>query len=262
MTPRSEHRFSDPRSDANALRASVSFRRPAGRRGFTLLELLVVVALLAVVAGGVIVNLDDVEADTSRRLAQREMFELKRALLRFRVDTGYLPKQGPFSALSSTSGWVQLEQPDGPAWFDSPANLYQLYENPLKPTRLFQSFLEDPIPPTSSRYPAEWDPTSGRGWNGPYLPREGLVALSADLAESGPGGATEIPALLDPYVRSHDQRYGRPYLLRFEGDSTEPQQLAELSRWTIVCAGPDGTFLDDPETPVNEADDNLELCLQ
>ena len=99
------------------------------RAGFSLIELLVVVAVLATVAGGVVVSLSGVETHAATELTVRELAELKQAVLRFREDTGFLPKQGPF-ALEPAG---QVPEPSaGVAWFASPANLSQLIENPLR----------------------------------------------------------------------------------------------------------------------------------
>ena len=66
-------------------------RTPIPRR-FTLLELLVVVGVLASVAGLALVFFFDVEERAGTDLGARELAELKRALLRFRQDIGYFFK--------------------------------------------------------------------------------------------------------------------------------------------------------------------------
>ena len=245
MNARFEHRSSDPRPDAHSLRASASFRSSAERRGFTLLELLVVVAVLAVVAGGVIVNLDDVEASVSVDLAQREIAELRQAILRFRKDTGYLPKQGPFD-LVSRSGVVSADA----TWFDCPANLTQLLRNPLLAAD------------GSSLHPlSAWDPDARRGWNGPYLPREGTVTLGESLKADGTGDPRvapilqDLPGLADPFLHpqpasaaepyfwtvsggAQPARRGRPYLVLFESTDTD----GRAGTWRVASLGPNGEY--------------------
>ena len=66
------------------------------RWGFTLLELLVVVAIVALIAGGVIMSFGNTRDDSSLQIVQSEILEIKKAVLQFKQDTGYLPKQGPF----------------------------------------------------------------------------------------------------------------------------------------------------------------------
>ena len=64
--------------------------------GFTLLELLVVLAVLTAVAGIGVLALGNVTGDTRERLARAEMNEIANAIRRFRADTGYWPKEGVF----------------------------------------------------------------------------------------------------------------------------------------------------------------------
>lgn len=225
--------------------------RSINKSGFTLLELLIVVAILAAVAGGVILALGGVQDDAALNLSRGEMLEIKKAILRFRQDTGFLPKQGPFDlAPPDGTGAVPLPA-QGEAWFRSPANLVQLYENPF---------------PTTSTHPLKaWNPDTGRGWRGPYLTRqgEGLVDLGNGLNGDGTGSPTtgtallsEMPGVADPYAAKpgpctlggvprecfawravaggipHD-RWGRPYFLF---DLNDPAQAR------IVGVGPNGIY--------------------
>lgn len=208
-------------------------------KGFTLVELLVIVAILAIVAGGVLMYFDRAEEDASFKIAQHEIFEIKKAILQFRTDTGYLPKQGPF-ALVADGGAVPVP-PEGVAWFKSPANFSQLYQNPLLGTG-------HPL--------AAWDPDTRRGWRGPYLSRngEGFVDVGGDLNSDGTGSPTSgavlanLRGVADPFVKkpegiylawrsapggeTHD-RWGRPYFL-FD--------LANPSNARIVGSGVNGTY--------------------
>lgn len=74
--------------------------------GFTLLEMVIVVAVVAVVAGTVILSAEGARDDSSQKLARSEMLALKKALLQFRADVGYLP-----DAVAPL-----LESPGEPAW--------------------------------------------------------------------------------------------------------------------------------------------------
>jgi type II secretory pathway pseudopilin PulG len=210
------------------------------RTRLSLLELLVVVSVMATVAGGVFVSMSGVEAKAATDLTARELHELKRAVLQFKADTGFLPKQGPF-ALAADGGAVPLPA-QGRAWFESPANLSQLYENPLAGTG---HALED------------WDPDRRRGWRGPYLPRagEGLVVVGDGLALDGSSGSPSagallapVPGLADPFLTTSLgngacawttwggdplDRQGRPYLLL---------SLDDPVRARAVALGPDGRF--------------------
>jgi prepilin-type N-terminal cleavage/methylation domain-containing protein len=221
--------------------------------GLTLLELLVVVAVMAMVAGGVVTSLAGVRDVAAGRLGRYELAELRRAVRQFRNDTGCWPKHGPFDLV--TDGGEVPVPAEGEAWFRSPANLGQLFKEP-------QDAAGDPIRP--------WDPVTGRGWRGPYLTRggDGTVEVGDGLEANGDGSPAS-GALLSPmrgvgdpfeappvgavgYCRwtnlagSRLDRWGRPYLMclddpRRDGD---PANDAELGP-RIVCLGPNGTYESD-----------------
>lgn len=224
---------------------------PAGgaerrRAGLTLLELLLVVAILALAAMGMLRLAGGTEDRTARDLVRVEMREVRKALLQFRKDTGFLPRTGPFACVSQggrASPPPGLDHPD--AWAACPANLVQLCEEP-------RDAEGEPVMP--------WDPDTGRGWRGPYLrwDGEGAVDLGAGLDSRGEGCPesgpllTGVPAVADPFV--HPQAgpvfvwrplvpdpagptapllRGRPYYL-FEPEVPE--------RARLVSSGPDGVY--------------------
>jgi len=159
-------------------------------RAFTLLELLCVIGVLAVVAGNsamLALNARDVAADdlTCVRLA-----EVRNAIVRFRQDTGHLPKSGPF-ALTEDGGSVATPA-EGEAWFRSPANLEQLFAQPLD---------------SDGRAILAWNVDERRGWRGPYLkPGPRLVDIGVGLADDGSGSPTagaiveDVPAVADAHA--------------------------------------------------------------
>ena len=59
--------------------------------GFTLLELLAVVTLLAILATGALVAYDGTDEQARIDVTKMEMAELRNALLQFRRDTGAFP---------------------------------------------------------------------------------------------------------------------------------------------------------------------------
>jgi len=172
---------------------------------------------MASLAGVVAVSAGSVEDKVALDLARSEMVAVKRAILRFKEDTGHFPRSGPF-ALVTGGGSVPVPV-EGEAWSGSPANLVQLLENPLAGTG-------HPL--------AAWDPERRRGWRGPYVTRdgEGVVSIGADLTPSG-GSPTsgalllDVPGVADPLAappvgaylawRSRPggaphARHGRPYV--------------------------------------------------
>ena len=236
------------------------------RRAFTLLELLVVVAILAIVAGGVIAMMDGAESGATSTVNQTEMLELKQAVLSFQQNTGWLPKQGPFALTTDpVPGFIDpanaLHWPAAApassaarqAWFHSPANFYQLYENPLQ----------------NMAHPLNaWNPATKRGWKGPYLSRdgEGLVDISQNLGSNGTGNPAvgssgdvlaNLYGVADPYqlapigsfntwrsslLSPNHARWGRPYFL-FGLYLTDPTQTAALKNQVrLLGTGPNGVY--------------------
>ena len=115
--------------------------------------------MLAIVAGGSLMMFGDSEDDAAEQISLSEIQQIKKALLQFERDTGWLPKQGPFNLNTQPAGAVPLgnlpayvSAGQEVAWFYSPANFWQLYENPLAGTG----------------HPLEqWNPMTRRGWRGP-----------------------------------------------------------------------------------------------
>ncbi len=218
---------------------SVSKFRPSTHSAFTLLELMIVTAVLSTIAGGAILMVGQTEELAQGQIGLTEMSEVREALIQFKKDTGFLPKQGPFR-LTTEGGFVPVPE-DGSDWFASPANMAQLLENPLAGTG-------HPL--------ATWNPDTKRGWRGPYLSSsgEGYVDLGDDLDTTGLGSPTsgdvltDVPAIADPFMAPAEgsfflwkknpdgtpmSRLGRPYLFFDLHD-------ANLAR--IVGMGPNRTY--------------------
>ena len=212
-------------------------------KGLTLLELLIVIAILAALAGGVIMVLEGAEEDSGTKIAKSEMLEIKKALLKFRQDTGYLPKQGPFALVTDTPPGLVPVPAQGAGWFHSPANFVQMYEEPL-------DGLGNPV--------RSWNPDTARGWRGPYLTRqgEGLVDIGDGLNANGTGSPTiivvallsEVRGVAGPFLARHEgsifvwrtspgsiphDRWGRPYFLFDLNDNNNAR---------LVGVGPNKTY--------------------
>ena len=228
---------------------------------FTLVELVLVVAILATLGGLVIMSVDDVDTHATASVALHELSEVRKAILQFRADTGFLPKRGPFNRSSQTADNGAVIVPSGSEdWFDSPANLTQLFERPTIPT----------IHPTHAL--TTWDPGRRRGWRGPYLVRgvDGRVSVASGLHPAGTSWITGplLPSFLgiaDPHAHAVDparglgwttldgtplERHGRPVLLfdldpgaagpADDVDVNGNDLVIQFAR--VVSSGPDGRY--------------------
>jgi len=188
--------------------------RPAvdGQRGFSLLELLVVVAILVAVSFIATSVLQGVDQDAQEQVTRVQMVEIAKAIRQFKADTGYYPKQGefdlepPFGAgavpIASLPAYAGTDNAARTRWFYSPANLEQLWRNPLAGQPL-----------------GTWNPDTGRGWRGPYL--SGFDdAVDLDIHDGiNDGTAAGNPAgdpfagTLIPAVDGLRDAFGQPFLV-------------------------------------------------
>lgn len=212
------------------------------KMAFTLLELIIVAAILTAAAGGAILLVGPAEEQARSQLSQIELTRLRDAILQFHADTGSLPKQGPF-ALAIDGGSVPTP-PQGATWFYHPANFNQLYNNPLEGTG---HSLE------------AWDPDTKRGWRGPYISSfgEGYVDIGDDLSTDGSGSPeegnviSEVRAIADPFSGTSSDgffvwrfnsgdtpiyKWGRPYLL-IDAESEEDARIIGMGSNRTYDAG-------------------------
>ncbi len=249
---------------------------PGRACGFTLLEMLVVISILAALAFVAASTTPAVYDASKQRLVQPEIRHIAAAVMQFKQDTGYYPGEGPFALLSDMGGGSYDCSDDaatspgavdnttivsyGPdvtisiGWLQSPANVYQLLVQPL--------FCGNhPLAELDT-----WDASRSRGWHGPYLrdTAEGLVAVGNDT-NPGNGYATgdpvlgglinDVPAIADPFVQRpigaylawkasvgapERETWGRPYLLFLNDYSGAVVTRLEHPR--IVSMGPDGDY--------------------
>lgn len=147
-------------------------------RAFTLIELILVVAVLATIAGGVLATMGGVEERASSEVTTHELGQLRDALLAFRRDLGSFPNQGAFA----------LPAPDE-------EDLRQLLARswPLAPTAP-----PDPL--------ATWNPDLRRGWRGPYLRAVRVDDLTLPRKVIDPFGrpyVLDLDAVDGPRILSH-----------------------------------------------------------
>lgn len=270
----------------------------AADKGFSLLELLTVVSILATVSAIGVTAYHNVLEESDDRLVLVEMKEIADAIRQFKQDTGYYPKEGPFAVDGSGAGQVTLGSFAGFAgaddaaktrWFNSPANLIQLFVRPVFVTDSPVEFL------------TEWDAETGRGWRGPYLRdfNDGYVDIGSQVNEIqlGIGGdplvvnsvlpaIPDVFAIADPYGHNDEEvsgasvvddtlldwnpkhrdsvgnrneaddreRWGRPYLYFLH----DPDGNDEIS---LISMGPNGFFDNGVSDSVSDEDD-IRLVIQ
>lgn len=156
---------------------SICFSQPkSNMAGFTLLELLAVIALLAILATGALVAYDGTDEQARIDVTKMEMSELRNALLQFRRDTGAFPcgvyhepnVDGDVRAYSLDID--NMNMPDMPAPSATLSEQAEWCEvNGLAMLTEYPFEFEEPIQHKL------WNPDTKRGWNGSYISREGLT---------------------------------------------------------------------------------------
>lgn len=152
------------------------------QQGFTLLELLVVVSVLAAMAGIAAVAMDGYEQEAQEQLVHVEMKRIANAIYRFKEDTGYFPKEGVYTADS-----LSLAGQDKTV-YDTAENLTWLFANP--------------------KSDLSWNPNVGRGWHGPYITTESQQRYKVGDCDLVPNFVTSLNvsesfvALADTFERT------------------------------------------------------------
>jgi prepilin-type N-terminal cleavage/methylation domain-containing protein len=189
--------------------------------GFTMLELVIVVAIMAIVAGSAIMSFGNTESDAEYQTTNYTLRQLASAVDRYLSDGNTLPELGD-----------EIE---------SPADINFLITKP--------SISDD------------WKPDYRLGWRGPYIKGYKLfyVDVGTDLEADGSssptsGSLTTVPTLALPDAFSHqpvspyylwykdaagnidiDSKIGRPFLILSE-------DINDLSLYRIVSLGENGTY--------------------
>lgn len=212
-------------------------------QGFTLLELLVVVTLLAVLASVALLANEGVSDQAELDATKFEMAELRKALRQFRQDTGTFPGQGDYACdgaamdFSSFAFLASATPAQREAWCSSPANFWMLFIDPFSATT------------------NDWNPDTKRGWHGPYLSRSGpsYVDVGSESNVRGIADGFASPVFLWR-VRPTDTetvQAGSPYVL------LEPASVDAR----VASFGPDVTDDGVNADKCLPNDDDIVLCL-
>lgn len=217
--------------------------------GFTLIELVIVIAILASLAGSAVLMVGAADESSHVEMGRIEIGEIRDALIQFKRDMGYMPTHGPL-ALVDDGGAVPMPA-EGEEWFYNPANFAQLFENPFA---------------GSSHSFENWNPETKRGWRGPYLSgsSERFVTVGDSLQSDGGGSPAmggvlnNVMGIADPFVGTPVGAYlswkdafhggsidrsGRPYLLLDAGDSQKARILSFGPNRTYEGGGGDDLVL-------------------
>lgn len=239
--------------------------------GFTLLELIVVVAILVAVAGIGTLAMRNVIEDSAIDVTRAEMKQISQAVLKFKHDTGYYIGQGPFALLDTNNdgiantncsactptacnsvGAIDPNPPVGTilqAWLENPMNFSQLFSEPI--------FC--PNHPLANVLNSVTFNSSSRGWNGPYIvSSEGVVSIQSTpdttLANGNltPGNnITNIPSLSDPFDRPDNNNFKFTWLSATTGTPSNSvgapymlfnQLINGQNLPRLVSAGRDGQY--------------------
>lgn len=137
------------------------------QRGFTMLELMVVVAILAVIAGSAVMAFRGIDSDASIQTAKAEMRQIGEAIDAYLADMNEIPEPG---TLPVPLGIWQKEIEIG--GYRHPVDISFLLANPEP--------LPDPDDSTLQRKNA-WNSDYRRGWRGPYI--KGIKLFYVDIGD-------------------------------------------------------------------------------
>ncbi len=131
-------------------------------KGFTLLELLVVVSILATMAGIGVRAIGGYIERAREDLVNTEMKNIGEAIVKFNSDTGYFPGEGLFASKNETN----VDKSD----------FSFLFYPPVRESAAGQKKGEEILP---------WDMDEKRGWNGPYLTLDSIDYMRTEGCEKG-----------------------------------------------------------------------------
>jgi len=209
--------------------------------GFTLIELLVVVSVLAAIAGMTSVALDGYQQDAEEKLTRVEMQRIANAIRRFKEDTGYWPKTGPFSYstnhtdVSTTkpvSSYPMSSYRDD--YFNDAANFWWLFDQP--PVEI--GFWDESTGLDLDRKLEEnqlwpWNVDIGMGWHGPYISHDSIKAITIDDVQNGCTTFTQNQ--LQTVVNKPHTSYPDHIVRRFNGLVDRFHQIREKKAGKDYC---------------------------
>ncbi len=204
------------------------------QQGFSLLELMLVVGILAVIGGAMVASFGSVDTDSKDQIARHEILELKKALLQFRQDLGHFPDM---TGLSPADFSGLLEQGAEDSW---DIDRGRGWRGPYV-SRFGEGLL---------------DIGDDLGLDGTGQPDAGSV-LTNIAAIADPYQHKAIGSYLQWQSRSGEvyEKWGRPYLLF---------NLEDDNKARIVSMGKDGVYAGNNASDIcsaNTNSDDIVVCL-
>jgi prepilin-type N-terminal cleavage/methylation domain-containing protein len=236
--------------------------------GFTLLELLVVIALLGIIAGIGVFGYEGVQEQARSDATRFEMAELRKALLQFRRDTGEFPcrvyRPGDYEPDKTAMTHLNfIGLPVSPTSAD-----YHDWCRNEKANQVDDGLAmlhKFPYDDTDADYTGLlWNPDTKRGWNGPYIATEGLTDAWGNRY-----------VLLDPELdfkanyrcKANGSDYaiveGFYDCLNIDSEGWDSSYTLPANVSRLVSFGPDNTYDGEGASPCEPpaGSDDMVLCL-
>jgi prepilin-type N-terminal cleavage/methylation domain-containing protein len=212
------------------------------QQGFTLIELLVVVSILASLAGLTSVAMDGYQKDSEETITRVEMQRISNAIRRFKADTGYWPKTGPFgydtnaiptvSSTAPVASYPMTQYRD--EYFNNDANFWWLFEQP--PTRIgyWDTTTASLVDSKLDEHKLwQWDHDAAMGWHGPYINHDSIKTITIDGAGAGCSSYTQTQ--LQTIIDKPHSTYPDHIIRRFNGLVDRFQQIREKNTGKDYC---------------------------
>jgi prepilin-type N-terminal cleavage/methylation domain-containing protein len=161
------------------------------KSNFTLMELLIVTAILAIIGGSVVMSYSGAYEQSNKELLKFRTSLVYKALVKFKKDMGYYPKQDK----------VAFEEVKNPAPSDLSADKQEWFED----TQNFNQLFEEPVDQDIDNL-WKWNIDSKRGWQGPYI---------------NDGHYSELNTDDEPLISSqHSDIFSKDFILAFQKGKT------------------------------------------
>jgi type II secretory pathway pseudopilin PulG len=162
------------------------------KSNFTLMELLIVTAILTIIGGSVAMSYSDTYEQSNKEILKFRTSVLYKALVKFKKDMGYYPK---------TIEKFSFEEVKNPAPSDLSADKQEWFED----TQNFNQLFEEPVDQDIDNL-WKWNIDSKRGWQGPYI---------------NDGHYSELNTDDEPLISSqHSDIFSKDFILAFQKGKT------------------------------------------